>query len=110
MDAGRKRAIDSKMKGCLNLDNKLTDIYLPRKCDFTDKIITSKDHASIQLSVCDVTHSTFRSMKMAPSTSASPTLSPSPGSSAPLVREMLPSKESLARKSLSDSLDIFHSL
>ncbi len=42
------------MKGNLNLENKLTDIYLPRKCDFTDRVLTSKDHSSIQLSICDV--------------------------------------------------------
>ena len=54
MEAGRKNALNSKMSGCVNVDNAMTDIYLPRKCDFTDKIITSKDHSSVQLSVCDV--------------------------------------------------------
>ena len=54
MEAGRKRALNSKMTGCVNVDNTMTDIYLPRKCDFTDKIIASKDHSSVQLSVCDV--------------------------------------------------------
>lgn len=42
------------MRGTINQENKLTDIYLPRKCDYTDRIITSKDHASIQLSISDV--------------------------------------------------------
>ncbi|MCL4130567.1 UNVERIFIED_CONTAM: hypothetical protein GTU68_003641 [Idotea baltica] len=42
------------MKGCINDKNKLTDIYLPRKCDYTDKVITSKDRSSVQVSVCDV--------------------------------------------------------
>ena len=54
MEAGRQRAINSKMTGCVNIDKAMTDIYLPRKCDYTDKIITSKDHSSVQLSVCDV--------------------------------------------------------
>uniref|UniRef100_A0A1J3D6E7 40S ribosomal protein S21 n=2 Tax=Noccaea caerulescens TaxID=107243 RepID=A0A1J3D6E7_NOCCA len=54
MEAGRIRNQDSKMRGTINQDNKLTDIYLPRKCDYTDRIITSKDHASIQLSIADV--------------------------------------------------------
>jgi small subunit ribosomal protein S21e len=54
MEAGRQRASETRMKGCVNFDNKMTDIYLPRKCDYTDRIITSKDHSSIQLSVCDV--------------------------------------------------------
>ena len=43
-----------RMKGCINDKHKLTDIYLPRKCDFTDRIITAKDRSSIQINVCDV--------------------------------------------------------
>ena len=42
------------MKGCINDRHVLTDIYLPRKCDYTDKMITAKDRSSIQLSICDV--------------------------------------------------------
>ncbi|MCL4117316.1 UNVERIFIED_CONTAM: hypothetical protein GTU68_050414 [Idotea baltica] len=42
------------MHGCINDKNKLTDIYLPRKCDYTDRVITSKDRSSIQLGICDV--------------------------------------------------------
>ena len=54
MEQGRKRNIDSKMKGNVNLDNKLTDLYLPRKCDYTDKLITPKDNASVQINICDI--------------------------------------------------------
>ncbi len=54
MEAGRARTNETRMKGSINQDNKLTDIYLPRKCDYTDQIITSKDHSSIQLSIADV--------------------------------------------------------
>jgi hypothetical protein len=68
MEAGRQRNNDTKMKGCLNLENKLTDTYLPRKCDFTDRVVTSKDHSSIQLSICDVPSPISRSMLTAPST------------------------------------------
>jgi hypothetical protein len=42
------------MRGCINQDNKLTDLYLPRKCDYTDRLITPKDSSSVQLTVCDV--------------------------------------------------------
>jgi len=69
MEAGRQRALNSKMTGCVNIDKTMTDIYLPRKCDYTDKIITSKDHSSVQLSVCDVRIQPLRSTPMAPSTS-----------------------------------------
>lgn len=42
------------MKGNVNLDGKLTDLYLPRKCDYTDKLITPKDSSSVQINICDV--------------------------------------------------------
>jgi len=42
------------MKGNVNLENKLTDLYLPRKCDYTDKLITPKDSASVQITICDL--------------------------------------------------------
>jgi hypothetical protein len=60
MEAGRIRNNETKMKGGLNFEGKLTDIYLPRKCDFTDRIITSKDHSSVQFSICDVPTPLFR--------------------------------------------------
>jgi small subunit ribosomal protein S21e len=54
MESGRQRNLQTKMKGNVNLDNKLTDLYLPRKCDYTDRLITPKDNASIQLNICDL--------------------------------------------------------
>jgi hypothetical protein len=54
MQAGRHRNIETKMRGTINQENKLTDIFLPRKCDYTDRVISSKDHSSIHLSICDV--------------------------------------------------------
>jgi hypothetical protein len=55
MEAGRAKNLETRMKGTINQENKLTDIYLPRKCDYTDRVITSKDHSSVQLSISDVT-------------------------------------------------------
>ena len=54
MEAGRKQNLETKMKGCINQDNKVTDLYLPRKCDYTDRLITPKDNSSIQLNICEV--------------------------------------------------------
>ena len=54
MEAGRANNLDTRMRGCINDKHKLTDIYLPRKCDYTDRVITSKDYSSVQISVCDV--------------------------------------------------------
>ena len=93
MEAGRHRNAETKMKGTINQDNKLTDIYLPRKCDYTDRVITSKDYSSVQLSIADVTLSSFSSTTMALSTSPSPASSPFPDSSGPLGRATLPSRK-----------------
>lgn len=54
MEAGRAKNFETRMKGCINDKHNLTDIYLPRKCDYTDRIITSKDRSSIQINICDV--------------------------------------------------------
>ncbi|KAF8610151.1 40S ribosomal protein S21 [Ceratobasidium sp. AG-I] len=32
----------------------LVDLYVPRKCAATNRLITSKDHASVQISIADV--------------------------------------------------------
>ncbi|KAH9842568.1 40S ribosomal protein S21 [Rhodofomes roseus] len=32
----------------------LVDLYVPRKCAATNRLITAKDHASVQLTICDV--------------------------------------------------------
>ena len=54
MENGRQRNLETRMKGNVNVDNKLTDLYLPRKCDYTDKLITPKDNASVQLNICEL--------------------------------------------------------
>jgi small subunit ribosomal protein S21e len=54
MEAGRKKNLATRMKGTINEKHKLTDIYLPRKCDYTDRVITSKDHSSVQLCICNI--------------------------------------------------------
>jgi small subunit ribosomal protein S21e len=54
MEGGRQQNMEVRMKGCINDKHKLTDIYLPRKCDYTDRMITPKDRSSVQLTICDV--------------------------------------------------------
>lgn len=108
MEAGRIRNLDTKMKGTINQESKLTDIYLPRKCDYTDKIITSKDHSSIQISIADVPPSLLRSMMMEPSTSARTPSLLSQDSWDRLEKVMLPCTKSSRRRSLSDRTGIFN--
>merc|ERR1712165_588236 len=36
------------------------DLYIPRKCSASNRIIAAKDHASIQLNICDVDETTGR--------------------------------------------------
>jgi len=35
-------------------EGKLVDLYIPRKCSATNRLITAKDHASIQLNIAHV--------------------------------------------------------
>ena len=37
-----------------NLDGKKVDLYIPRKCSATNRLITPKDHASVQISIGQV--------------------------------------------------------
>ena len=98
MESGRLRSQQQRMKGGINAQNELTDIYLPRKCDFTDKMIPSKDHSSIQLSICDVTLPPFRSTPTALSTFKRAVSSPSAASSDPPETVMPPFKKSSQKK------------
>ena len=34
--------------------NEIVDLYIPRKCSATNKLITSHDHSAVQISVRDV--------------------------------------------------------
>ncbi|KAF2076753.1 hypothetical protein CYY_001942 [Polysphondylium violaceum] len=34
-----------------NDDKKFTDLYVPRKCSSTNRLITAKDHASVQINI-----------------------------------------------------------
>lgn len=35
----------------INDAGETVDLYIPRKCSWTNKLITSKDHASVQLNI-----------------------------------------------------------
>jgi len=37
-----------------NVDGKKVDLYIPRKCSATGRIITAKDHSSVQINVGEV--------------------------------------------------------
>ncbi|PVU92439.1 hypothetical protein BB559_003717 [Furculomyces boomerangus] len=37
-----------------NDSGQLVDIYIPRKCSATNRIISAKDHASVQINIVDV--------------------------------------------------------
>jgi hypothetical protein len=49
-----------------NEENKIVDLYIPRKCSATNRLITAKDSASVQIDVADVSSllSRHRSTKM----------------------------------------------
>ncbi|KAL1918664.1 40S ribosomal protein eS21 [Calcarisporiella thermophila] len=37
-----------------NEQRKIVDLYIPRKCSATGRLITAKDHASVQINIGDV--------------------------------------------------------
>ncbi|SHO77542.1 40S ribosomal protein S21 [Malassezia caprae] len=37
-----------------NINGELVDLYVPRKCAATGRLIEAKDHASVQIAVADV--------------------------------------------------------
>jgi len=37
-----------------NTQGILVDLYVPRKCAATNRLITAKDHSSVQINICDV--------------------------------------------------------
>eukprot|EP00871_Galdieria_phlegrea_P002681 jgi/Galph1/3413/GphlegSOOS_G2079.1 len=37
-----------------NLDKKIVDLYVPRKCAASNRIITARDYASVQISIAKV--------------------------------------------------------
>ena len=41
----------------------VVDVYIPRKCSSSGRIIGAKDHASVQLNVADVDEKTGMKMK-----------------------------------------------
>ncbi|GFH29895.1 40S ribosomal protein S21, partial [Haematococcus lacustris] len=49
---GNAAALKPLQKGAMQNDEGQTvDLYLPRKCAWTHKLITAKDHASIQINI-----------------------------------------------------------
>lgn len=52
--AGRKANQLKEMKGCVNDKGEQTELYLPRKCEYSDRIINSKDKSSVQIMICEL--------------------------------------------------------
>ena len=46
-----------------NEDGEIVDLYIPRKCSWTNRILTSKDHGSVQINVANVDPVTGQAMK-----------------------------------------------
>ncbi|PVD23139.1 hypothetical protein C0Q70_16402 [Pomacea canaliculata] len=43
-----------------NEAGEFVDLYIPRKCSASNRIVASKDHASIQINIAEVDESTGR--------------------------------------------------
>jgi len=40
--------------GMTNEDGRIVDTYIPRKCSYTSRILSAKEHASVQINVGEV--------------------------------------------------------
>ena len=40
--------------GTINDEGQCIDLYLPRKCEYTNKILHSKDRSSVQINIAEV--------------------------------------------------------
>ena len=50
----QENTTEAYMEGCLNENGDSVELYIPRKCSWTNKILGAKDRASIQFSVAKV--------------------------------------------------------
>merc|ERR1712150_89532 len=53
-EGGRENQWKKTMTGMINEEDKVVDPYLPRKCEYTNRILHAKDKSSIQVNICDV--------------------------------------------------------
>ncbi|WZY68689.1 hypothetical protein YC2023_000929 [Brassica napus] len=51
LDSSSAQIDFSKLKIMQNEEGVVTELYIPRKCSATNRLITSKDHASVQLNI-----------------------------------------------------------
>lgn len=47
MNQGKQSKWAKPMQGMINDDKELVDLYLPRKCEYTGRIINTRDAASV---------------------------------------------------------------
>ena len=40
-------------------EGNIVDLYIPRKCSATNRLITAKDHASVQIEIAEVSTLSF---------------------------------------------------
>ena len=46
-------SLQAKMQ---NDKGEIVDLYIPRKCSATNRLITAKDHSSVQIEIAEVSH------------------------------------------------------
>ena len=46
--------VGSKVVKMQDDEGNIVDIYIPRKCSATNRLITAKDHASVQIEIAEV--------------------------------------------------------
>ncbi|KAL4473960.1 hypothetical protein ABPG72_000322 [Tetrahymena utriculariae] len=54
MNAGRTNQRNKPMTGLINDKKEKIDPYLPRKCDWSNKLVFSNDQSSVQIAIAEV--------------------------------------------------------
>ena len=48
------QSLTEECSGCQNADGTTVDLYIPRKCSATNRLIQAKDHGSVQINIAHV--------------------------------------------------------
>jgi len=46
--------MSSPKVGMTNNDNQVVDLYIPRRCAWTNRLITARDHSSVRINIAEV--------------------------------------------------------
>jgi len=48
--------VTARKAGMRNKDDNIVDSYIPRRCAWTNRLITAKDHSSVRIAIAKLSH------------------------------------------------------